>query len=222
MQDSALTTEFRYYPVMFVLLIALCVMPLGNISAQQVVFTQIVNTQAIPIVSTSPRDINRRSQASIPSWYQRSMMINQLRSNGSEDRRNLPPTTVRNNQPSREVFVPQRDAATIPPTQPTVTEKNAPANSTAPQNVSDVYDSVNFENPATSSAAETTTASSEPENRPDRLSSPSGPVEPVDPGAQPKADEVTPSLDQRGAFDGDKCPTGYVRVNGSTECVQPD
>lgn len=33
---------------------------------------------------------------------------------------------------------------------------------------------------------------------------------------------VNVTLDQRASFDGDKCPTGHIRVNGSTQCIPTD
>lgn len=34
--------------------------------------------------------------------------------------------------------------------------------------------------------------------------------------------DVVPNLDQRANFEGDKCATGYIRVNGSTQCIPTD
>lgn len=35
-------------------------------------------------------------------------------------------------------------------------------------------------------------------------------------------DIVNVTLGQRASFDGDKCPTGHIRVNGSTQCIPTD
>lgn len=43
---------------------------------------------------------------------------------------------------------------------------------------------------------------------------------PVTPETAPKVNATEIELDERSSFDGDQCPTGYIRVNG--KCVEKD
>lgn len=226
------------------ILLLVCVLTLGKIVGQQILVPQYVGTQPIPVLTPAAREFNRVVVVpSLQRFQNSAAAINQLlNDNGSGHNLNLPQqVAVRDNQPRRDFFVPSGVADTMDVRRPLTQEAKIGVtdSSTNPKagDGSDVYDNFYIDDnvtanepsdvnylPATPFSLPRPTVSTRdrPVPNPSRTTT-LAPI-PITPqnvtGKDVNITHIT--FDQRASFDGNKCPSGYVRVNGSSDCIKPD
>lgn len=215
---------------MFVLLTTLLILAPGKTLCQESVVIQRFTSEATPVLSSreySTRDFNLplQLQPTIrPFLYTRQSTekFKDLVYSRNNPNRTIATQPAIVNQQKRRVLISRVITQRVNQNQlvntPTVTRV-----STSPQVNMDVYDKVKFEedppieiNSVNSNGTPLRNVNPQPSTVPENTSK-KPMTKPVTPAAG-NLTEVT--LDERSSFDGDQCPTGYVRVNGM--CVQPD
>lgn len=215
---------------MFVLLTTLLILASGKTLCQESVVIQRFTSEATPVLSSreySTRDFNRplQLQPTIrPFLYTRQSTekFKDLVYSRNNPNRTIATQPAIVNQQKRRVLISRVITQRVNQNQlvntPTVTRV-----STSPQVNMDVYDKVKFEedppieiNSVNSNGTALRNVNPHPSTVSENTSK-----KPVTKPVTPAAGNLTEvTLDERSSFDGDQCPTGYVRVNGM--CVQPD
>lgn len=215
---------------MFVLLTTLLILASGKTLCQESVVIQRFTSEATPVLSSreySTRDFNRplQLQPTIrPFLYKRQSTekFKDLVYSRNNPNRTIATQPAIVNQQKRRVLISRVITQRVNQNQlvntPTVTRV-----STSPQVNMDVYDKVKFEedppieiNSVNSNGTALRNVNPHPSTVSENTSK-----KPVTKPVTPAAGNLTEvTLDERSSFDGDQCPTGYVRVNGM--CVQPD
>lgn len=215
---------------MFVLLTTLLILASGKTLCQESVIIQRFTSEATPVLSSreySTRDFNRplQLQPTIrPFLYTRQSTekFKDLVYSRNNPNRTIATQPAIVNQQKRRVLISRVITQRVNQNQlvntPTVTRV-----STSPQVNMDVYDKVKFEedppieiNSVNSNGTALRNVNPQPSTVSENTSK-----KPVTKPVTPAAGNLTEvTLDERSSFDGDQCPTGYVRVNGM--CVQPD
>lgn len=159
---------------------------------------------------------------------------------------NLRPPTLKN-RPNQRLFIPERSPAStshpdltkIDSTRANVEQINYPGKNQVDINQSSANNGGNRSNLVEKNDTSVTkpvmtykpgdpvaTVQNQPSidtsrvNGSNEMSGTTGSGKPTSPTVVDKATGVEVTLDERASFDGDKCPTGYVRINGM--CVEKD
>lgn len=209
------------------LLIVLAIIAVGKIHGQRADVSQVINFQPVPVPALERRPVLHREYSEFRTSRPplrlytnapRPADRDYLKIPNGNDNFNLPPPTVRENQPKRKLYVSSKVPDKISrPLNYSVTMNNTIEQE---QDSNDVYVDIIFGH--NSNISGDTIYPVVTQNSVGVTSQNNNNVIPVNPNPTNvnKTIPVEVSLDERSSFSGDPCPAGYARVNG--QCVKAD